>query len=40
MMKNATLSQPKSVENPKPLTSTETNSRPLDNFIDQYLNVG
>lgn len=40
MMKNTTLSQPKSIDKPKPSTSTETNLRPLDNFIDQYLNVG
>jgi len=40
MMKNATLSQPKIVNKPKPLTSTAADNRPLDNFIDQYLNVG
>lgn len=40
MMKNATLSQPKIVDKPKPLTSSVTDNRPLDNFIEQYLNVG
>jgi hypothetical protein len=40
MMKNSTLSQPKVVDKPKLLTSTVTNNLPLDNFIDQYLNVG
>lgn len=40
MMKNAILSQPKVVDKPKPSTSTDLDDRPLDNFINQYLNVG
>lgn len=40
MMKNATLSQPKIVEKPKPSSSIKMDDRPLDNFIDHYLNVG
>lgn len=40
MMKNSRLSQPKTIDKPKPSASTETTIRPLDNFIDQYLNVG
>jgi len=39
MMKNSTLSQPKVVDKPK-LQTSSTNNPPLDNFIDQYLNVG
>lgn len=39
-MKNATLSQPKAEEKIKPSNLTLENHRPLDNFIDQYLNVG
>ncbi|XP_027851620.2 DNA topoisomerase 2-binding protein 1-B isoform X1 [Aphis gossypii] len=38
MMKNSTLSQPKVVDKPK-LQTSSTNNPPLDNFIDQYLNV-
>lgn len=40
MMKNATLSQPKTVDKPKPSTEMVIDNRPLDNFIDQYMNVG
>lgn len=40
MLKNSTLSQPRVVDKPKLQTSTVTNNLPLDNFIDQYLNVG
>lgn len=44
MMKNATLSQPKTEDKPKPSTSAAIDNRPLDNFIDQYrmneINVG
>lgn len=40
MMKNATLSQPKAVDKTKPSNLTIEDHRPLDNFIDQYLNVG
>lgn len=40
MMKNTTLSQPKIVNKPKPSTSSITDNQPLDNFIEQYLNVG
>lgn len=40
MMKNTTHSQPKPIDKPKSLVSNETSIRPLDNFIDQYLNVG
>lgn len=39
-MKNAILSQPKVVEKSKPSTSTIADIHPLDNFINQYLNVG
>lgn len=40
MMKNSTLSQPRVVDKPKLQTSNVTSNPPLDNFIDQYLNVG
>jgi len=40
MMKNSTLSQPRVVDKPILQTSTVTSNPPLDNFIDQYLNVG
>ncbi|KAL4096856.1 hypothetical protein QTP88_021734 [Uroleucon formosanum] len=39
MMKNSTLSQPRVVDKPKFQTSNITSNPPLDNFIDQYLNV-
>ncbi|XP_016659700.1 DNA topoisomerase 2-binding protein 1-A isoform X2 [Acyrthosiphon pisum] len=39
MMKNSTLSQPKVVDKPKLQTSNVTSNPPMDNFIDQYLNV-
>lgn len=39
-MKNATLSQPKAVDKIKPSNLTKEDHHPLDNFIDQYLNVG
>lgn len=40
MMKNATHSQPKIVEKPKPLSSIVIENRPMDNFIDKYLSAG
>lgn len=39
-MKNASLSQPKTVDKPKPLNEMVMDNRPLDNFIDHYMNVG
>lgn len=39
-MKNSTLSQPRVVDKPILKTTTVTSNPPLDNFIDQYLNVG
>lgn len=39
-MKNASFSQIKIADNPKPSTSAIIENRPLDSFINQYLNVG
>ncbi|XP_025419492.1 DNA topoisomerase 2-binding protein 1 isoform X2 [Sipha flava] len=39
MMKNASLSQPKTVVKPKPLNEMVMDNRPLDNFIDHYRNI-